>query len=128
MSSAPRMTSGMTGKAEADVLNSLPTAAGQASMTNTSKPPQFLPQPIAPKLMPNNIDYSTRRNVLPCKGITHSVLRAQPPPAAAGMMPIGGVGRHQNPSMAQERPTNLPIMKFSDPFNSQFNNPLGAPA
>ena len=65
--------------------------------------------------MPSNIDVSTRRNVLPCKGITHYVLRPQPPPAAAGMIPIGGVGRHQQPALSQERPTDLPILKFSDP-------------
>ena len=71
---------------------------------------------------------SVRRNVLPCKGITHYVLRPQPPPAAAGMIPIGGVGRHQQPALSQERPTDLPILKFSDPFASQFNSPLGQPA
>ena len=78
--------------------------------------------------MPSNIDISTRRNVLPCKGITHHVLRPEPPPAAAGMVAIGGVGRHQQPALSQERPTDLPILKFSNPFSSGFNNPLGQPA
>jgi hypothetical protein len=44
------------------------------------------------------------------------------------MMPIGGNSRGSVPSMSQTGPTNLPIMPFSDPFNSQFNNPLKAPA
>ena len=52
----------------------------------------------------------------------------EPPPASAGMMPIGGNSRGSVPSMSQTGPTNLPIMPFSDPFNSQFNNPLKAPA
>ena len=125
MSSAPAMT--LFGTADANLLNSMP-GGGQGSQVNTNKPPQYKSEPIAPKLYPNNIDYSTRRSVLPCKGITHHVLRPQPPPASAGMIPIGGNSRHSMPSMSQTGPTNLPIMPFSDPFNSQFNNPLKAPA
>ena len=115
------------GTADANLLASMP-GTGQGSTENTVVPPQYKSEPIAPKLYPNNIDYSTRRSVLPCKGITHHILRPEPPPASAGMMPIGGNSRGSVPSMSQTGPTNLPIMPFSDPFNSQFNNPLKAPA
>ena len=125
--SALVFNSGMTGRSETSLLNAMP-GTGQGSEKNTSVPLKFKSEPIQPKLMPSNIDVSSRRNVLPCKGILHHVLRPQPPPAAAGMVPIGGVGRHQQPALSQERPTNLRILKFSDPFSSGFNNPLGAPA
>lgn len=125
MSSAPAMT--LHGNADASLLNSMP-GAGQGTDENTSKPLQYKAEPIAPRLYPDNIDYSTRRGVLPCKGINHMVLRPEPPPASAGMMPIGGNSRHGLPAMSQTGPTNLPIMPLSNPFNSQFNNPLGTPA
>ena len=89
MSSAPAMTNGMTGKAITSTLNMMP-GGGQGSDEITSTPPSYKSEPIAPKLYPDNIDYSTRRGVLPCKGITHRVLRPEPPPASAGMIPIGG--------------------------------------
>ena len=126
--SALVLNSGMTGRFESNLLGAMPGGGPQGSEKNTSAPLLFKSEPIQPKLMPSNIDVSTRRNVLPCKGITHHVLRPQPPPAAAGMLPIGGVGRHQQPALSQERPTDLPILKFSDPFNSQFISPLGHPA
>ncbi len=117
--------SGLAGKAEVSTLNAVPSA-GFAS-DNSQVPLPYNAEPIAPKLLYSNIDYSTRRNVLPCKGITHQVLRAEPPPAAAGMVAPTGIGRHQPAGLSQERPTNLPIMPFSDPFASGFNNPLKAP-
>ena len=127
MSTAPTMTSGMTGKALTSTLSMMP-GGGQGSDELPVKVPKYNSEPIAPKLYPNNIDYSTRQSVLPCKGITHRVLRPEPPPASAGMMPIGGNSRHGLPSMSQTGPTNLPIMPFSNPFASAFNNPLKAPA
>ena len=127
MSSAPAMTNGMMGKAQTNTLNMMP-GGGQGSEDNTTQPPEYKSEPIAPKLYPNNIDYSTRRQVLPCKGITHKVLRPEPPPASAGMMPIGGNSRHGLPSMSQTGPLNLPILQMSNPFASAFNNPLKAPA
>ena len=72
MSSAPAMT--LHGNADASLLNSMP-GAGQGSAENTSKPLQYKAEPIAPRLYPDNIDYSTRRGVLPCKGINHMVLK-----------------------------------------------------
>ena len=126
MSSAPVMTSGMMGSRQSNLLGSMPSAGFH--VPNAMAPLIFSPEPIAPKLMPNNIDVSTRRNVLPCKGIGHFVLRPEPPPAAAGMVPPQGNGRHLPAGLSQTRPTNLPLMKFSDPFSSGSNNPLGVPA
>ena len=127
MSSAPAMTGGMMGNAQTSTLNMMP-GGGQGSDEIIDIPPRYTPEPIAPKLYPNNIDYSTRRSVLPCKGITHRVLRPEPPPASAGMMPIGGNSRHGLPAMSQTGPLNLPILQMSNPFASAFNNPLKAPA
>jgi hypothetical protein len=90
--------------------------------------PRYKSEPIQPKLMPMNIDVSSRRNVLPCKGINHLVLRPEPPPASQGMVPPRGNGRHNGPGLSQERPVNLPILPFSDPFASGFNNPLKSAA
>ncbi len=126
MSSAPPMTSGMLGKRQSDLLGTMPAAGFYEH--NAVAPLLYSPEPIAPKLMPKNLDVSTRRNVLPCKGIGHFVLRAEPPPAAAGMVPPQGNGRHLPAGLSQTRPTNLPLMKFSDPFSSGSNNPLGVPA
>lgn len=127
MSSAPAMTSGMLGKAESSLLNSMP-GTGQGSVRNPNAPPSYNSEPIQPKLMPMNIDVSSRRNVLPCKGINHLVLRPEPPPASQGMVPPRGNGRHNGPGLSQERPVNLPILPFSDPFASGFNNPLKSAA
>jgi len=120
------MSNGMTGAKETNVLGSMP-AAGFFS-DSMQKPLEYKEQPIAPKLMPMNIDVSSRRNVLPCKGITHHILRREPIPATEGMVAPTGIGRHQPKGLSQERPTNLPILKFSDPFASGYNNPLKAPA
>ena len=54
--------------------------------------------------------------------------QGKPPPASAGMIPIGGNSRHGLPAMSQTGPLNLPIMQMSNPFNSALNNPLKAPA
>lgn len=116
----------LLGKAEANLLNSMP-GGGQGSDRCPNAPLKYKSEPIQPKLMPMNIDVSTRRNVLPCKGINHIILRPEPPPAAAGMVPPRGNGRHNGVGLSQERPVNLPILKFSDPFASGFNNPIKVP-
>lgn len=116
---------GLSGKTEASVLKSIPSTGFSEYSGQT--PLLYKSEPIAPKLMTSNIDVSSRRNVLPCKGITHQVLRPEPPPAAAGMVPPTGYGRHQPAGLSQEKPTDLKIMPFSNPFDSAKNNPLGAP-
>ena len=127
MSSAPAMTNGVMGNSITSTLNMMP-GGGQGSDELPLEVPKYKAVPIAPKLYPDNIDYSTRRGVLPCKGITHRVLRPEPPPASAGMVPIGGNSRHGLPSMSQTNALNLPILQMSNPFASAFNNPLKAPA
>ena len=116
---------GLTGKAETNLLNNIPSAG--FTETEWNYPLKYSAEPIAPPILNKSIDYSTRDKVLPCKGITHRVLRAEPPPASAGMVAPTGNGRHQPRGLTQERPTKLPIMPFSNPFNSGANNPLGRP-
>ena len=119
------MRTGMIGDEDAPTLNSIPST--QFGTAERKQPPKYKSEPIAPKLMPMNIDVSSRRNVLPCVGITHHVLRSEPIPANHGMVAPTGIGRHQPRGLAQEKRTDLPIMKFSNPFASGFDNPLGAP-
>lgn len=119
------MTNGMLGKAEVNMFAKVPSAGFFEE--NTDRPPAYKSEPISVPMYTKNIDYSTRRNVLPCKGLGHIVLRAEPPPAAAGMIAPTGNGRHQPRGLAQEKPTNLPIMPFSDPYASGLNNKLGRP-
>ena len=71
--------SGLAGKAEVSTLNAVPSA-GFAS-DNSQVPLPYNAEPIAPKLLYSNIDYSTRRNVLPCKGITPPDQSRPPLPA-----------------------------------------------
>jgi hypothetical protein len=96
---------------------------------NASKPMIYKSEPIAPPLLNSAIDYSTRRNVLPCKGITHHVLRRPTLPNAGSMVPPTGIARGEKPGLAYlpEKPLTMPIMPFSNPVYSGFNNPLGAP-
>jgi len=123
----PNIFNGMLGSTEAPTLTEMPTAKFTDDLLGNRNPREYRKEPIAPKLMPPNIDVSTRRNVLPCRGITHQVLRSEPVPAAGGMVAPTGIGRHQPLGLSQERPTNLPIMPFSNPFNTGLNNPLNAP-
>ena len=70
--SALDMRTGMIGDEDAPTLNSIPST--QFGTAERKQPPEYKSEPIAPKLMPMNIDVSSRRNVLPCVGITHHVL------------------------------------------------------
>lgn len=117
-------TNGTLGKADADTLNSIP-GGGQASHTFLGKPQQVKNSTKAPKLLPDNLDYSTRRQPLPCKVITHQVIRSAPQSYMAGIYPPMGIGRGQLPSMANGKVKEGNILPMSDPFASGFNSPLG---
>ncbi len=120
---------GLDGTKEVQSSYFVPTLHRPFKQCNASIPMNYKPEPIAPKLLTPNIDYSTRRNVLPCKGITHHVLRRPPLPNAGSMVPPTGIARGEKPGLAYlpEKPLTLPIMPFSNPVYSGFNNPLGAP-
>jgi hypothetical protein len=126
--SLPNIFNGMLGSSEVQTLSQIPSAQFQTEIFGNRNPRPYKSEPIAPKILTPNIDVSTRRTVLPCKGITHQVLRREAVPAAGGMIAPTGTGRHQPKGLSQERPTNGPIMPFSNPFNSAMNNPLKAPA
>ena len=125
--SVVNVMNGMQGRTETNILGSMPQAGFIDTRVGNRTPREYRSEPIAPKLFPDSIDYSTRRGVLPCVGITHQVLRRPPVHAAGGKIAPTGYGRHQPPGLSQEKPTNLPIMPFSNPFASGYNNPLKAP-
>lgn len=127
MTSVPiSFTNGTFGKVEVDTLNMVP-GGGQASHSFLGKPHTIKNATKAPKLLPDNLDYSTRRQPLPCKGITHQVIRTAPPSYMAGIHPPMGIGRGQLPSMANGAVKAGKILPMSDPFASGFNSPLGQP-
>ena len=83
---------------------------------------------VAPKMFNQSIDYSSRRGVKPCYSITRMVGRTPPLlPASAGLMPVGGQGRAQLPSMVNPRPQNLPILVPRSNLNAASRSPLGIP-
>ena len=65
MTSVPiSFTNGTFGKLEVDTLNFIP-GGGQASHSFLGKPLKIKNSTKAPKLLPDNLDYSTRRQPLP---------------------------------------------------------------
>ena len=120
---------GLSGSAEVHPHSLIPST-GFKSKTEANKKPMVLQDYVkAPILFSNSIDYSSRRAVLPCKGITNHQLRRPALPSAGGMVPPSGIGRHQAKGLAydNDKPINLPIMPFSDPYASGMNNKLGQP-
>ena len=130
MSVVKGIFSGMQGKKEVVPSKLVPSCGHAYRMSgNPSVPLALHPYIKAPKLMPDNIDYSSRRQVLPCKGITHKVLRREAVPSAGALVPPTGIARHEKRGLAYlvEKPINLPIMPMSNPFSSGMNNPLAQP-
>ena len=107
MSVIPSLTSGMMGKAEAKFV--VPSAGQGGDVFGNSKPALGqVKYTKAPPLLPSNIDYSTRDGVLPCRGITHHVLRsANPvPDGNAYQAPMGYCPRSdERPSILSRSPT-----------------------
>ena len=120
---------GLAGSSEVHPHSLIP-GTGFTSKTEANKNPMALQDYIkAPILLNDSIDYSSRRAVLPCKGITHHVLRRPAVPSAGGMVAPTGIGRHQTKGLAYspEKPINVPIMPLSNPFAPGMNNKLGQP-
>ncbi len=130
MSVVKSIFAGMHGKKEVAPSRFVPSCGHPYKMSgNPSVPFEMHPYQLPPKLMPDNMDYSTRRQVLPCKGITHKVLRREALPSAGALVPPTGIARHEKRGLAYlvEKPINLPIMPLSNPFSSGMNNPLAQP-
>ena len=111
--------------------HSLIPSTGFTSKTESNKKPMIIQDYTrAPILFNNSIEYSSRRGVLYCKGITHHVLRRPALPSAGGMVAPSGIGRHQNKGLAYspEKPIDVKLMPLSDPFSAGMNNKLGQPA
>jgi hypothetical protein len=122
--------SGLEGSSEVHPHSLIPSTGFSYKQEGNRNPMNVADYSPAPMLFPPNIDYSSRRAVLPCKGITHQVLRSPPVPSTMGMVASSGIGRHQSKGLAYsaEKPINLPIMPYSNPFASGTNNKLGHPA
>tara|TARA_Y100000310_G_C20538624_1_gene742113 strand:+ start:345 stop:752 length:408 start_codon:yes stop_codon:yes gene_type:complete len=102
---------------------------GEGMMTNRKVNLGYDGHPHAPATFSGVIDYSTRRGVMPCKGITKHVIRNPPQFIPQhGLMPVGGNGRTTAPSMANSRPLNIPILRPRSSVNAALVNPLGIPA
>lgn len=89
---------------------------------------QYSKHPKPPPMFSQVIDYSTRRGVLPCYGITHHVGRNPPQFGKTnGMVPQGGQGRMQMPSVANPRPMNLPIHQPRSSINAGIPSSIRIP-
>lgn len=128
MSVVPSIFEGMQGKIDAKV--NVPTL-GLGSPVLTSKNPLLgqVESTPAPKMLNSAIDYSTRRVVEPCKGITHKVLRAPPTNSANAYQASMGYVRNQPKGLVSQKayPTDLPLMPLASNFYAGENNPLGLP-
>lgn len=81
---------------------------------------------VAPKSFNGAIDYSTRRGVKPCFQINRFVLRNPPRfKASHGLMALGGQSRTQNPSVANPRPLDLPILIPRSNINASLPSSIG---
>ena len=128
MSVIPSLTAGMTGNKMAKFV--VPSSGMADGVFGNSQPRLGeVKYTKAPALMPSNIDYSTRDGVLPCKGITHHILRQDNPvPASNAYQAPMGVARGQEKGLQYSVPLNNPIMPFASSIFAGQNNPLGRPA
>ena len=104
---------------------------GRSAYVNYEKKKLILPLRIssAPPLYKNRaaLDYSSRRQVLPCTDkLIHQVLRREPVPDAGGLVPPQGYARHQEKGMAYlpEYPIDKKIMPTADFFVAARNNKI----
>ena len=121
--------SGLAGSSEVHPHSLIPGTGFSYKQEGNRNPMNLPDYSSAPLHFPSSIDYSSRRSVLPCKGITHHVLRRPALPSSGGMVAPTGIGRHQAKGLAysSEKPINLPIMPYSNPYASGTNNKLGHP-
>tara|TARA_R110000803_G_scaffold11402_2_gene34088 strand:- start:519 stop:932 length:414 start_codon:yes stop_codon:yes gene_type:complete len=86
----------------------------------------FSGYPVPPKQHSGVVDYSTRNGVKPCFNINRFVLRNPPQyKASHGLMALGGQSRTQNPSIANRRPLNLPILHPRSNLNASLPSSIG---
>jgi len=118
MSVVPNIFSGMTGKEDARVT--VPSC-GQINEQLTNRDPLVgrVEYEKAPNILNSSIDYSTARGVLPCKGITHNVLRVAPVPASNTFQVNQGFAADQPKGLASRDyyPTDYPVLRPFDSLN-----------
>ena len=129
MSIVPLITNGLDGRTDADTLGMMPVTGFPYDTNGDRDPFRYGPYTKAPNMFASAIDYSTRRGVMPCKGITHHVLRRPAVPQEGGMVAPSGIGRHQARNLAydSDKPIDVPLMPLSNFFAAGLNNPLGQP-
>ena len=127
MSVIPSLTVGMTGDKMAKV--GVPSMGLVRHQFGNSQPAVGeVKYTKAPSMFNGAIDYSTRDGVLPCKGITHHILRQDNPiPASNAYQAPMGVARGQERGLQYTVPLNNPIMPFASSVFAGQNNPFGAP-
>jgi len=118
MSVVPNIFSGMTGDKDAKVT--VPSC-GQINEQLTNRDPLVgrVKYEKAPNILNPAIDYSTARGVLPCKGITHNVLRVAPVPASNTFQVNQGFAADQPKGLASRDyyPTDYPVLRPFDSLN-----------
>ena len=129
MSVIPLMFNGLEGSAEVHTHSFIPSTGFITKSESNRDPFMYGLYEKAPKLFSESIDYSTRRGVLQCNGLGHTVLRRAPIPATNGMVPPSGIGRHQMKGLAYDpaKPINTPLMPGSSSVAAGLNSKLGKP-
>ena len=117
-------------KHEMDYTDLVP-ADGRYAYVNYEKKKLILPMRIssAPPLYKNraSLDYSTRRQVLPCSDkLIHQVIRREPMSNAGGMVNPQGYARKQEKGLAYlpEFPINKKVMPQADFYFAARNNKI----
>ena len=126
MSVTTGIFSGMSGKSDTKVV--VPTMKlGSEQLTNKDPLLGRVAYEKAPNILNSAIDYSTRRGVLPCIGITEHVLRQAPQNAANAYQAPRGVASFSGTGLAAVGYRNdYPELRpFSSIHMGQFS-PLGA--
>jgi hypothetical protein len=129
MAVVPQVFNGLLGTREANTLRMIPPFHTPYKQNGNRIPFVYRDVGTAPKQYNEAITYSRHRVVLPCRGITHKVIRRAPVPDAGGMQAPMGYGRGQIKGIVyeKEKPLNVKIMPFAGFYNPGLNNPLGTP-
>jgi len=129
MSVIPSLTSGMMGKSDAKFL--VPSSGIGGDVFGNSQPALGeVKYTKAPPLLNPVIDVTTRDMVLPCKGITHHILRsANPVPDGNAYQAPMGIARGQERGLQYQpqHPLNNPIMPSASSIFAGQNSTIGAP-
>ena len=120
MSVVPLIFNGLEGAADIHPHSLIPSTGFITKSESNRDPLMYGPYITAPQMFSHNIDYSTRRGVLQCKGLGHIVLRRPPIPATNGMVPPSGIGRNQMKGLAfdPKKPLTAPILQMASSVNA----------